>query len=234
MKTNNYFRLATIIVLIYSSFSAISQQNVIKLGIVDLMKYNIGYERAVNEDQSFQINIAILPSKDVPDQLLPDDVKELNLDSKFSGYSILPEYRFYYSKKDSPRGFYLAPYLKYSKYTGTYIDNYSGANYQVEGNYSSVGLGLQLGVQWIISDAFTIDWYFAGFEIDRDAFSLEFTTDAENVNFEKVKSRIAEEYSDIPFIGSKLSVTSGDNFVKGKAGFIFPGLRTGFSIGFAF
>jgi len=227
-------KLISIILLAYISTPLFSQQNSLKVGYVDIWKINMSYERVINENQSFQFNFAFLPAKNIPAFIIPDDAKEFNTNSDFSGFSILPEYRFYFSKKDSPRGFYLSTYLKYSKYTGSYTDVFEDAQYIGEGVYTSIGIGGQMGVQWIISDALTIDWYFLGIEMDVNSISLEFTSEADNVNYKKIKDTIEDQYAEISFLGSIKDLSSGDDYVKGKFNYFFPGLRTGFSIGYAF
>lgn len=231
MKIKNLTFIAFLFINISISFS---QQNVVKFGIVDIVKLNFSYERVLYDNQSFGLNIAILPKKNIPNILLNDELIKLNTETELSGFSIIPEYRFYVGKNGAPRGFYLAPYFKFSKYSLIFLDEYNGEQLSVKGKYNSIGLGLQLGIQWIISEVFTIDWNFFGFEFDRNTISLEFTSDSDNIDFEALRDKINSDYSEIPIIGKRLIVDSGDNIVNGKASFLFPGIRSGISIGFAF
>ena len=231
MKIKEFAFLAFLFINISMSFS---QQNIVKFGIVDIVKLNLSYERVLNNNQSLGLNIAILRKINIPHLLLSDELIELNTETELSGYSIIPEYRFYTGKKGAPRGFYIAPYLKFSKYSLSFKDDYNGEQLEVTGGYNSLGLGVQLGVQWIISDVFTIDWNFLGFELDRNTISLEFTSDSDIIDFEALRNEINNDYSDIPIIGKRLIVDSGDDFVNGKASFLLGGIRSGISIGFAF
>lgn len=226
----------SLILLFFSPLK--SQQNTIKLGLVDLFKINMSYERVVNSNQSLQLNYAFYRPRNLPSFLVPDEINDKNLKGNFFGYSIIPEYRFYFSKDESPRGFYVSAYLKYSNYTVNGSDIVSGEIYKVKGSFSSFGVGAQLGVQWIISDAFTIDWYLFGVEMDRDALSIKYTSESADSDLIEVKNTIETIYNSIPFVGSTLKkltgISTGNNYVKAKVPWFMPDIRAGFSIGYAF
>jgi len=238
MEKSNLIKTVFFLLIITFITPLRSQQNVIKAGLVDLFKINLGFERAINHNQSAQVNFAFYRPRNLPSFLIPDEIDDKNLKGRFFGYSIIPEYRFYFSPKESPRGFYIAPYLKYSNYSMTGTDIISNEFYKVKGTFSSLGIGAQLGAQWIVSDVFTIDWYFLGIEIDRDALSLKYTADSANPDFEKVRSTIETIYSSIPIVGSALKklshISTGNNSIKAKLPWFMPDIRAGLSIGYAF
>ena len=70
-----------------------------------------------------------LPTWIYDETVVQDYGADADLLNKLSGMTIGLEYRFYPgTKKDSPRGFYLGPYLKYNKYT---ISSSTQVNYNL-------------------------------------------------------------------------------------------------------
>ncbi len=238
MTKSNLLKLGIPFILLIFSLPIYSQQNAIKIGLVDLFKINLSYERAINTNQSINVNFAFYRPRSLPGFLVPDEIDDKSLEGRFFGYAIIPEYRFYFSKKDAPRGFYLSTYLKYSNYSVKGSDIISDDLYKVKGSFYSLGIGAQLGAQWIISDAFTIDWYFFGLEFDRDVFALKYSTDSENPDFQTVKNTIEAIYSGIPILGPYLRKLTGistrSNSIRAKVPLYLPDIRAGLSIGYAF
>ena len=238
MTKSNLLKKVIPFVLLIISVPVFSQQNAIKIGLVDLLKINMSYERAINTNRSINVNFAFYRPRSLPGFLVPDEIDDKSLKGRFFAYAFIPEYRFYFSKKDAPRGFYLSTYLKYSNYSVKGSDIISGDLYNVKGSFYSLGLGAQLGAQWIISEAFTIDWYFLGVEFDRDVFAIKYSTDSENPDFETVKNTIEKIYSGIPILGSYLrkltGISTGSNYIRAKVPLYLPDIRTGLSIGYAF
>ena len=238
MTKSNLLKIAIPFILLIFSVPIYSQQNAIKIGLVDLLKINLSYERAINTNQSINVNFAFYRPRSLPSFLVPDEIDDKSLKGRFFGYAIIPEYRFYFSKKDAPRGFYLSTYLKYSNYSVKGSDIISGDLYTVKGSFYSLGLGAQLGAQWIISDAFTIDWYFFGLEFDRDVFALKYSTDSESPDFQTVKNTVEAIYSGIPILGPYLrkltGISTGSNSIRAKVPLYLPDIRAGLSIGYAF
>jgi len=233
----------TAILISFSIITIFSQENVVKLGIPGLAirNININYERVINDKQSFILNLGIQIPRPVPSFLgleLINDAK-----NEFKGYSIIPEYRFYTSSKKSSRGFYVAPYLKYNKYSATFSDSYDYStgtqtetvNADALGSFSTIGAGVQLGVHWIISDIVSIDWYFLGLDLSRRSLNFEFTTDEDGINYNDLASAIETNLkNNIPIIGSKVKTEAEGNTIITKVPFFSPGIRSGFSIGIAF
>lgn len=70
-------------------------------------------------------------------------------DTKMSGLGLMPEFRFYPGQKGAPRGFYLAPFAKYSNWSlsDSRTDPLGGASVDVDMTLSGFGGGLLLGIQ---------------------------------------------------------------------------------------
>ena len=155
------------------SFSVMAQQNVVKLGIGSAFQgdVHLKYERVFGEKHSVQLGLMW----DTPDsnigginQIDPDIE---SIPATLSGFAVLPEYRYYFSDKGAPRGFYAGVYGRYRSRTLT-SEGTIGDGIEIEGNLklNNIGGGVGMGVQWLVSDAFVIDWYILG--IGYNAFGL--------------------------------------------------------------
>ena len=225
-----------------------AQDNVVKLNLGGLLatKVSLNYERVVNEKQSFSIYFDLRIPKTLNTIYFPIENSEgEKVGIKRTGFSVSPEYRFYTSsKKDAPRGFYVAPYLKYSqtKYTGGgYINiqqsgtddptTYKG---DVDAFVNCFGGGVQIGYQWLINDKISIDWSFFGLGIDRNVIGVDIIPDDKSTNLEQMANDIEREAGEFPVIGKKIKADAKDDKVVVKLPFLFPNLRGAISIGYAF
>ncbi len=98
---------------------------------------SVFYEHKVSEKASVQLGAAFTGLK-------IDD-------TRFSGFSITPEYRIY-PKGNALSGLYVAPYARYQ--------NFSVKDEEAKGSYSSIGGGLLVGRQWVYNSGFTLDLFF--------------------------------------------------------------------------
>lgn len=131
--------LCAIIALTFFGAKAQEEKNTLKLNPISalLNTGSIFYERQLDETMSAQLGVAYTG---------------VNLsDTKFRGFALTPEVRFYV-KKNAPRGMYAAPFLRYQDYTIS--DN------EDKGSYRSMGGGLLLGHQWIYNSGFVLDLFF--------------------------------------------------------------------------
>lgn len=148
-----------------------TEKNVLKVNTLSLFlgTGSVFYERKISDMASAQLGVAYLSFK--------------FSDTKFSGLILTPEFRFY-PKKNAIDGFYLAPYIRYQKFT---VENTTNAS---KGSLTSMGGGLLFGRQWITNSGFTMDLFFGGHygsaDIKVDSGTDSFSTN----NFEGFKMRI--------------------------------------------
>ena len=120
------------------------RSNAIKLNPLSLalLTGNVSYERAVSENQSFQLGVFY---------------SGLSIsDLKYSGVGVTPEYRFYIAgKKEALNGVYVAPYARYQSFT--FKEKVS----EDKATLSSIGGGAIIGWQKMWPSGFTLD-LFAG------------------------------------------------------------------------
>ena len=74
-------------------------------------------------------------------------------DTEFSGIGLTPEYRFYLSDTDAPKGVFIAPFVRYQ-------------NFKLEekvtnskGELSTFGGGLIIGKQWIFKERISLETF---------------------------------------------------------------------------
>ena len=97
------------------------------------------FERALNEDMSFQIGGFYTGFS-------PGDT-----DARLSGFGITPQFRYYLSEKPAPAGTYLAPNIRYMKLT------VEDETTNESGSLNSFGLAINIGHQAVFKDVILID-----------------------------------------------------------------------------
>lgn len=136
MKLKLYVILACIV---FFTTTAHAQQNVIKINILApiVKTFNVQYERALNDNSSLQLGFFYTGFT--------------SGDTKFTGFGITPEYRFYLSETAAPQGVYIAPFVRYQSF------NLKDEETDSEGDFSAFGGGVILGKQWIFKEKIALD-----------------------------------------------------------------------------
>ncbi len=131
--------LLIVVGFVWCSFSAQAQSNVFKINIISpvFKTASVFYERAINEESSFQLGFFYTGySGD---------------NTKFNGFGITPEYRFYLSESAAPAGVYVAPFVRYQNFD---LEDEVTLD---EATFSSFGGGLLIGRQWIFKERVALD-----------------------------------------------------------------------------
>jgi hypothetical protein len=71
--------------------------------------------------------------------------------TKFRGFGITPEFRYYLSESSAPKRIFMAPYIRYQSL------NLSVEEKSAEGKLSIFGGGLLVGAQTLLKDVITIE-----------------------------------------------------------------------------
>lgn len=122
------------------SFSGYSQKsNFVKANLFSplVRTGSFFYERVLNDDMSGQLGFFFT-------RVEADG-------TKFSGFGITPEFRYYLSESSAPKGIFLAPYIRYQSF------NLSVEEENAEGKLSVFGGGLLVGAQTLLKDVITIE-----------------------------------------------------------------------------
>lgn len=221
-----------------------NKRNVIKFFPTSLAfgKATIGYERVINKNGSFTFNLG-LPSGINPLDYAPDfSSEEFSMKSgTISGKLFMPGYRFNFSKKGAPVGFFIEPYMKYESFTLDFEAEFTDTNdntvypAKFDGDYSGFGGGIQMGVQCMIAKTITLEWSFFGLEAKSANAELTVTDVNGTIDIDELFDEIEVNFSDIPLIGNKLEFVKGSDYVGAKTNkLILPGFRFAFSVGIAF
>jgi hypothetical protein len=228
----------TFFLIIFIS-NAFGQTNVVKAGFSDafLGNFNLAYERMLNSNHSLQIKIGYLNPVASPffteEAITPEAYSFIQ---ENGGMSASIEYRFYISEKLSAEGFYIAPYLRWFNQFVDFEDEIEARFYTVNTKLNTVGLGAQLGYQWIIGEMFTLDFHFLGIGLDHYMAQLKYTVDPKPAGFDysEVTPHIDAVFSDIIYLKNKLKHEVNEDNHTSKLPFFFPGFRMGISLGIAF
>jgi hypothetical protein len=119
-------------VMMASNSVMAQKQNVIKLNPLSLALGNISvsYERFLSEKTSLQLHGAYWLGGSIGD-------------TKWNGMTVTPEFRYYVSDNERPKGFYLAPFGKYQSFTAKSKE----ADYKASIN--RIGGGAAFGYQFL-------------------------------------------------------------------------------------
>jgi len=162
-------------------------------------------------------------------------------DLSIKAFSALAGYRYYFGKKDVS-GFYVEPYAKYLHHqaSGVLIGNLNGetAMFDTRTDYKGIGVGAQLGVQFLIAKKVSLDFFILGPEANSSTFSTTATDVASSIPWTYVEASEAEQdvkdvLKDIPLVGDKIQVTvdQATKTVTTRYSGFMPGFRFGASIG---
>lgn len=158
-------------------------KNIIKANIpsLALRTFSVQYERLVSRKISAALGFHRTTRGGVPllnsfESLIDDpEVFDQLRNVRFANTSITPEVRFYFGKHDGARGFYIAPYARFSTYTLDFNDfeytiefNHSGYYYEetrsvpLRGDVRGTTGGLLFGAQWKLGKWVYLDWWILG------------------------------------------------------------------------
>lgn len=220
-------RFSTFLLCLFS-FPVLNAQvekgNIIKYNLSGLaVKYQaIQFERVISPKQSFALTVGFSPSNSLPfkDRLIElygNDAQARTAikSTSFEKFTLTTEYRLFLSGK-APRGFYLAPFVRYSKMTMS--QNYSFLdsdntthNPLISGSFTGFGGGVLAGAQWDIGKSVVVDLWLAGPFIGSQKASFTGINDKAIINTAGLEADI--EAVDIPLW--KMDATVSNQAVNG-------------------
>lgn len=143
-----YLLVILTIAILGTTTTVSAQSNAVKVNIFSLLVRtgSFFYERALNDNMTAQLGFFYTGYK--------------LSDTKFTGFGITPEFRYYFD--EALHGFYAAPYLRYQSFTlsADYIDydiNGNPYNETAKATLSTFGGGALIGHQWCLGDIVTLD-----------------------------------------------------------------------------
>lgn len=230
--------------------SEVEGKNLVKwnFAALALKNYSFQYERAVSKKISVALGVRFAPKSGVPfksqfEKLIDDeDTWNSIKDFKTGNFAITPEVRFYMGQGVF-RGFYLAPFARYAKYSveGPYnydvTVNVSGTDVTqkgvipLSGDIKTFTGGLLLGAQWKLSKLVYLDWWIIGASYGTSSGSISGKKNMSTEEQEELREQL-KDLEDLPLVKVKSEVNSEG----AKVDFDGPwaNLRAGLSIGFRF
>jgi len=152
-----------------------------------------GYERIVNQNQSFSINAGpIALAKSLRENVSTEDFTFRN-DPKSTGFNVSLDYRFYLRKENKygpPRGLYVGPYISYNQFNRESVwsndsTTSSDKSLTTKLNIKIFTIGAELGYQLVLWKRFAIDFLMVGPGIGN--YSIDLKTQGNLTDEEKKK-----------------------------------------------
>ncbi|ASE62774.1 DUF3575 domain-containing protein [Chryseobacterium indologenes] len=223
------------------------RMNIVKTNVTGYVfrNINLSYERAFTQWFSLNIGFGTMPEGKVPfiNAFLKDkDEKRFeNLRVKATNFTIEP--RFYLGQGYG-KGFYIAPYYRYSDVSSNTFDFYydyngpDGNTYQIplKGGGSAKGNsgGVMVGVQFFLtrSQNLVLDFWIAGAHYGGGKGDFSMTSDYVLTPDMQAQLKKEIENLDIPFV--KYTVETDANGARIKVDGPWAGFRSGLSLGYRF
>lgn len=222
-------KLITTITL-FIGLSTFGQQHGIKLNLGSFIYpgfLEAQYEYSLSEKTSIQIGAGLGLKEHRLIRALETEA-ELGLspgetnpysDIKTPSFRLTGEVKFF-TGEDGPRGFYLAPFLRYYSYgvNSTFkADVNDNSNTQVirdfklKAKVNALAIGLGLGSQWLIEDKWAIDIMWFGIGYGTGKISADYTSNSD-INWDEARDELQREFekNEIDFI-KKAKITSKSN-----------------------
>lgn len=227
-------------------------RNVAKINLLalPLRNFSLQYERIVARKISVAAGLAMVPRGSFPllgsfESLIDDEETFAQLkDIQVGSTAITIEPRFYFGKHDGPRGFYIAPYLRYSTYYLGFkefeytveLENESGSSYEetrslaLSGRVNGFTGGVLFGAQWRIARRFYLDWWILGGAYGSANGNL---TGAAALNEAEQRGlRESLEELEIPMVETSTTVDANGARLNIKGP--WAGIRSGLAVGMRF
>ncbi len=226
-----------------------NDRNIVKMNVLGLLfrNYSFQYERLLSKKISVSASVRFMPEGQMPwfntlTELAGADDLPLEIrDFRISHTAIAPEVRFYTGRRPGPRGFYIAPFARFSSYRLTMpqyefeVDDDGGSRTEtvdLNGSLSSFTGGFNLGVQWRLGKWAYLDWSILGLSYGTANGRLTGTSSMTLDQEAQQSLRDAMEDFDSSVITVRSEVDA--NGVRSTLRGPWAGVRTALSIGVKF
>lgn len=220
-------------------------KNMVKwnVGALLLKNYSFQYERAISNKISVAASIRFSPKSNIAfksslkDVIDNDDTWNNIKDFKTGNFAFAPEVRFYLGKGVF-RGFYLAPFAQYARYSGdvpfTFDVDVAGTTktetMPLSGDVTALTAGLMIGAQHKLSKQIYLNW-FIGPNYGTSSGKIDGKKTLNSDEQDALRDALTD-LDDLPLVKTKYTVDG--NGAKVDFDGPWAGLRAGLSIGFRF
>lgn len=219
----------------------IESKNLVKINAMALAMGNVSlqYERLITPKFTIGASVNMMSERGLPfsskiEDFVDDKTTAAQLQGiRISSFSITPEARFYFGK-ESFKGFYIAPFVRYASYDLTFpVDyEYEGHELQMDvaGKLNAISGGFAVGAQWKLTKNLYLDWMIVGPHFGSVKGDL---TGQKSLNeYEQIAINKALTDLDIPFYEYTYEVN--ENGTKIKVDGPWAGMRASLSVGYRF
>ena len=220
----------------------VHHNNIVKVNLLalGLKTITIQYERVIGRKTTLAVGLRMMPKGNLPFEhnfrsAVKDSTTQNQLDNfKTSNFAIMPEIRFYLSRKGAYHGFYIAPFISYSHYTASlpynYTDNGADETIPLSGSTNTISGGLMFGAQWKIGKTLYLDWWIFGPNYGSSKGSLSGTQSLSASEQTSLKSSI--DGLNVPLVKTTSTVSANGAILNFNGP--WAGIRSGLCIGFRF
>jgi len=227
------------------------RRNAVKVNLFSFAfrSVSLQYERGLNEKMSVSLGIRLMPKGALPLQtsirnamdIEEDDTANAGIDfvnnAQISNWAVTPEFRYYLGKKPLS-GFYIAPFLRVGGYGIDWHYEYerndgTEKSIHLKGRSTAFSAGILLGAQWHLNSHILLDWWIFGPQYGNYNVKLEAVSDFSDLT-DAEKQDLETTIEGIGYNGKNFEATVTNTNMKASNKLGFPGLRTGFCIGYTF
>lgn len=221
--------------------STVDGNSLLKINMLSLplRNFSFSYEYKIAPKTTLGMGFRFMPKGGLPLQssianVIDDPNTEKQLDQfKTGNIAFTPEVRFYLGK-EAMRGFYIAPFARYSSYTASlpfeFDVNGTAQTMPLSGNLNTLTGGLLIGAQWKLGGKLYLDWWMLGPQYGTAKGTLDGT---KSLNLQEQQALRDElQKLEIPF--AETTTTVDGNGAKLDIKGPWAGLRAGLSLGVRF
>ena len=217
-------------------------KNMVKLNLFALPLRNISvqYEHQISRKSTIGFSLRVMPQGDLPflnsfRNAISDTTTQNQLNNiKVGNFALMPEIRFYLSRKGAYRGFYIAPFFSYAHYSVSlpysYTDNGVDKTIPISGNVNTMTGGIMFGAQWKLGKSIYLDWRIFGPHYGSSKGSISGQQSLSSSEQSSLQSSLNN--LNIPLV--KTSSTVDANGATLNFSGPWAGIRAGLCIGFRF
>lgn len=231
-------RKIIVVLLLTYSIAAFSQQNAVKVGLLGLNygDFALSYERVLNTKNSLNLTLGYWsPSKswfDYSSYIEPNE--GVWLTGINDGFHTSLDYRIYIGNAHAIKGFYMGPYARYWNLGFDMKDIIDEDNFDVYSKISSISVGFQMGYHWLIKNKISLDWYFLGLGVEKLTMRGDYVNASSGYDYSSIEDDVIDVFSGMKIIQNQLETKVTPEALNVKLPLWMPGIKTGFSIGYAF
>lgn len=216
-------------------------KNMVKLNALALSAGTISvqYERLITRRTTIGATVNFMPNRGLPfsssiESLVDDQTTAAQLKAiSISSFSFTPEARIYFGK-ESFKGFYIAPFVKYGSYSLDLPVNYdyngNAESIMIDGKITSISGGIAFGAQWKLSQNIYLDWMIMGPHFGSAKGTLEGQKQLNQQEQEAINKALQD--LDIPVVDYEYEVNASG--AKVKLDGPWAGIRAVIGIGYRF